>query len=153
MRGRRLNLIRPVFTQLCIPKRYRMEVLEIYHNFGHVGFLKTYLTMKQVHFWPGMSFDVQHFVKTYYTCQHIKRDVNAPRPKLTSLPVRKMFEICHIDHHEIRAANASHGYRHVPISITYHGSISSSRCHTAGRFGKSIPYPQGPTVRTYHAAA
>jgi Integrase zinc binding domain len=88
MRGKRLNLIRPAFTQLCTPKRYRVEALERYHNFGHVGFLKTYLTIKQVHFWPGMSFDLQHFIKTCDTCQRIKRDANAPRPKLTSLPVR-----------------------------------------------------------------
>ena len=115
MRGKRMNLIRPAFAQLCTPKRYRMEVLERYHNFGHVGFLKTYLTIKQVHFWPGMSFDVQHFIKTCDTCQRIKRDANAPRPKLTSLPVRKMFEICHIDHHEVRVANTSHGYRYTLI--------------------------------------
>jgi hypothetical protein len=134
MRGKRLNLIRPAFTQLCIPKRYRMEVLERYHNFGHSGFLKTYLTMKQVHFWPGMSFDVQHFVKTCDTCQRIKRDVNAPRPKLTSLPVRKMFEICHIDHHEIRAANASHGYRHVLIitdGLTLNTELCAARTTSA----------------------
>jgi hypothetical protein len=109
LRGKRLNLIRPAFAQLCTPKRYRMEVLERYQNLEHIGFLKTYLTMKQVHFWPGTSFDVQHFIKTCDTCQRTKRDVNAPKPKLTSLPV-KMFEICHIDHHEIRMANAAHGY-------------------------------------------
>jgi hypothetical protein len=28
MRGKRLNLIRPAFAQLCTPKRYRMEALE-----------------------------------------------------------------------------------------------------------------------------
>jgi hypothetical protein len=38
MRGKRLNLIRPAFAQLCTPKRYRMKVLERYHNFGHTGF-------------------------------------------------------------------------------------------------------------------
>jgi hypothetical protein len=83
--------------------------------------------MKQVHFLPGMSFDVQHFINTCDTYQRIKRAVIAPKPKLTSLPVRKMFEICHIDHLETRMASASHGYRYVLI-ITDGLTLNTELC-------------------------
>jgi hypothetical protein len=50
MRGKRLNLIRPAFTQLCISKCYRMEVfVTVCHSHAATGKRRTRSDMSQVY--------------------------------------------------------------------------------------------------------
>jgi hypothetical protein len=127
VRSKRLNQIRPAYPQLCVPPQFREQILEAYHNWSHVGFLKTYLTIKQNYYWPGQSTDVQMFIQTCTTCQKIKTDVSTKPLPLTSMPIRRLFECAHIDFHEVRVANAPHPYKHILI-ITDSLSLNTELC-------------------------
>jgi hypothetical protein len=46
LRGKRLTKIAPRFQQLCIPRQFRMKIMESIHNISHFSFLKCYLTAR-----------------------------------------------------------------------------------------------------------
>jgi hypothetical protein len=55
LRGKRLTKIAPRFQQLCIPRQFRMKIMESIHNISHFSFLKCYLTARQRFYWPAMA--------------------------------------------------------------------------------------------------
>jgi len=63
-------------TRLCIPMcGFKELLIQQLHGgalAGHFGVEKTCAMLKDHHYWPKMSKDVEHFVKRCSTCQHAK---------------------------------------------------------------------------------
>ena len=93
--------------KLCIPKNLVPYILELYHSSllsGHQAFTRTYLTIKDLYFFPSMYQTVMNFIKACTTCQERKShntDKYVVHPKLTpfvtpfqylSLDVKQMYK-------------------------------------------------------------
>ena len=61
----------------------RCDILELYHNHeiaGHLGELKTYNSVWQQYWWPGLQIFVKNYVKGCGICQQFKIDRNPSYP-------------------------------------------------------------------------
>ena len=128
IRGKRLDKIQQRFEQLCIPKKYRLAIIQHYHDLSHDGYLKCYLSSKQKFFWHGAATDFRLFIENCQICQTIKSNLSKKLP-MTSLPAPRVFETCHLDHHSLPVAY--NGYKHVLImSDPASGNVQLSPCKT-----------------------
>jgi hypothetical protein len=55
LRGKRVEKLALRFQQICIPRKFRMKIMESIHNISHFSFLKCYLTARQRFYWPAMA--------------------------------------------------------------------------------------------------
>jgi hypothetical protein len=101
LRGKRLTKIAPRFQQLCIPRQFRMKIMESIHNISHFAFLKCYLTARQRFYWPAMATEMAIFTKSCLVCQQIKFSAK-PKYPVHGMPTHNLFDCLHIDFHEIR---------------------------------------------------
>jgi hypothetical protein len=101
LKSKRLQQISPRFHQLCIPKCFRMKIMQSIHEFSHFSFLKCYLTARQKFYWHSMATEFAMFTKSCLVCQQI-RNTAKPHYPLQSIPVSGLFEVLMIDFHEIR---------------------------------------------------
>jgi hypothetical protein len=101
LKNKRLQQISPRFHQLCIPKCFRMKIMQSIHEFSHFSFLKCYLTARQKFYWHSMATEFAMFTKSCLVCQQI-RNTAKPHYPLQSIPVSGLFEVLMIDFHEIR---------------------------------------------------
>jgi hypothetical protein len=101
LKNKRLQQISPRFHQLCIPKCFRMKIMQSVHEFSHFSFLKCYLTARQKFYWHSMATEFAMFTKSCLVCQQI-RNTAKPHYPLQSIPVSGLFEVLMIDFHEIR---------------------------------------------------
>jgi hypothetical protein len=101
LRGKRLTKIAPRFQQLCIPRQFRMKIMESVHNISHFSFLKCYLTARQRFYWPAMATEMAVFTKSCLVCQQIKFSAK-PKYPVHSMPTHNLFDCLHLDFHEIR---------------------------------------------------
>jgi hypothetical protein len=101
LKNKRLQQIAPRFHQLCIPKCFRMKIMQSIHQFSHFSFLKCYLTARQKFYWHSMATEFAMFIKSCLVCQQI-RNTAKPHCPLKSIPVSGLFEVLMIDFHEIR---------------------------------------------------
>ena len=79
-------------TLLCIPKfsDLRLLLLHDVHNAaiaGHLGFDKTYTTLRRLAYWPMMSVDVRNYVASCSSCQRNKAVRRLPAGLLHPLEV------------------------------------------------------------------
>src|SRR5690606_32643164 len=70
-------------TRLCIPNNngLRSTLLHDAHDSplgGHLGFDKTYDTMRRTFFWPRLARDVKTYISTCDHCQRNKPDLQRP---------------------------------------------------------------------------
>src|SRR3954451_795746 len=69
-------------TRTCIPKGpIRTQILHDHHDIptaGHQGIERTYAAIHNLFYWPRMNSDVQQYVKSCDSCQHIKASQQAP---------------------------------------------------------------------------
>ena len=82
-----------------VPPSYRTRLLYQFHGppaQGHLGPERTYLTMKQHVFWPGMKQEVEEFVKSCDTCQRHKRNYSRVPMQHQTIPSHP-FETCTMD--------------------------------------------------------
>jgi hypothetical protein len=76
--------------RLCIPKckNTRQELLYQYHdNENHFGIAKTRKSIVREYFWPGLTKEVQCYVKSCDICIHNKSSNQPPAGFLHSMPV------------------------------------------------------------------
>jgi hypothetical protein len=101
LKNKRLQQISHRFHQLCIPKCFRMKIMQSIHEFSHLSFLRCYLTARQKFYWHSMATEFAMFTKSCLVCQQI-RNTAKPHNPLQSIPVSGLFEVLMIDFHEIR---------------------------------------------------
>jgi hypothetical protein len=101
LKSKRLQQISTRFHQLCIPKCFRMKIMQSIHEFSHFLFLKCYLTARQKFYWHSMATEFAVFTKSCVVCQQI-RNTAKPHYPIQSISVSGLFEVLMIDFHEIR---------------------------------------------------
>jgi hypothetical protein len=120
------NALTPVVPQLCVPPKYRLQIMHSYHLGGsitgdhglHCDSQKTYLSIRDLYFWPGMYEDIVSFARGCDVCQRIKyrRRLEAP---MQHTPVYDIFQVLSIDTHGPVNLDtpASHPYKHVLLMM------------------------------------
>ncbi|CAC5369235.1 unnamed protein product [Mytilus coruscus] len=83
--------------QLACPRSLQSNLMKAYHGIGHLGFDKTYWTMQQKYYFPGMYQKLADFIKHCDLCQRSKQPTHAKRVPLTSMPIMDTFSKLHID--------------------------------------------------------
>jgi hypothetical protein len=118
LRGKHLTKIVPRFQQLCIPRQFRLKIMESIHNISHFSFLKCYLTARQRFYWPAMATEMAIFTKSCLVCQQIKFSAK-PKYPVHAMPSHNLFECLHVDFHEIRTPkkSAPSEFRYVLVAI------------------------------------
>jgi hypothetical protein len=118
LKSKRLQQIAPRFHQLCIPKSFRMKIMQAIHEVSHYSFLKCYLTARQRFYWHSMATEFAMFTQSCLVCQQIRNSAK-PNYPLTSIPPSNLFDTLMIDYHEIRPPkNTNHeGFKYVLILL------------------------------------
>jgi hypothetical protein len=118
LRGKHLTKIVPRFQQLCIPRQFRLKIMESIHNISHFSFLKCYLTARQRFYWPAMATEMAIFTKSCLVCQQIKFSAK-PKYPVHGMPSHNLFECLHVDFHEIRTPkkSATSEFKYVLVAI------------------------------------
>jgi hypothetical protein len=77
--------------RLIVPAKsgLREQIFRLAHDtLGHFGFYKTYKTIQDSYFWPGMRKDLEHgYVPSCMDCQQLKSRTTRPPGPLHPLPV------------------------------------------------------------------
>ena len=82
--------------RIRVPKTEIKKILKKVHG-GHFGFFNTFLKAATISYWPRQFKDVSGYVKTYLTCQTIKRDQATSGLLLQEPPPVKRWEVIRID--------------------------------------------------------
>jgi len=113
----RLNEVKPVIQQLCVPDVLREDLLVAYHdNNAHIGRERLYDTLKQKYYFPQMYTSVIEYVSSCETCQKTKTSSHLRKAPLAPLPIVEPFGRVHIDHVG-PLPKTSEGFRHLLVVI------------------------------------
>jgi hypothetical protein len=86
---------------LCVPKTLRLQILTELHDgqlSGHLGFLKTYIRVRERFYWKRIERSVRQYVRNCKSCQEVKHDNTLPRGNMQAIPYPSSpFELCGID--------------------------------------------------------
>ena len=74
-RKSKLQRAYPVSERLCVPIKFRGDLLRRFHDFlGHYSVQRLFLTLYSIAFWPGMYQDITDYCKTCDVCLRTKRN-------------------------------------------------------------------------------
>ncbi|RWS00992.1 pol polyprotein-like protein, partial [Dinothrombium tinctorium] len=82
-------------NQLVIPKTHVCQILDAYHSSklgAHRGALKTYLSIREKYFWPGMRDDIDQYVTSCIQCQRAKANRKKPHGLMGKYKINFIFE-------------------------------------------------------------
>lgn len=97
-RAKNVHLVKPLITQLVIPKSLRETVLTACHtNFDHAALDRCYVLIRTRFFWERLYSDVAEFIATCEECQCSKRSTHLIRAPLHPLPIENCFGRFQID--------------------------------------------------------
>ena len=108
-RGRKESLVRDLANCLCVPIKFRYQLIEHLHNVcGHLGVKRNFLTLSARVFWKGLYTDIESYIKSCDVCQHGKRYFQKQTVPLHPWPVPSTVgEVWHLDHKNLaRRTNA-----------------------------------------------
>jgi len=99
-RNKREIRVNPVLERLCVPNKYRFDLLTYFHNnLGHPGVQRLFRSLMQSHYWKKLFYDCYEFCKSCDLCLRAKRNFGARLPPLHPLPVPdKPFSWWCLDH-------------------------------------------------------
>jgi hypothetical protein len=64
---------RPIVTQICAPKEWRLPILAQFHDFlNHSNSERCYYTIRDRFFWPNQFADVNNYVLSCEVCQKVR---------------------------------------------------------------------------------
>jgi hypothetical protein len=64
---------RPIVTQICAPKEWRLAILAQFHDFlNHPNSERCYYTIRDRFFWPNQFADVNNYVLSCEVCQKVR---------------------------------------------------------------------------------
>jgi len=116
-RSKRLNEIKPILHQLCVPDVLREELLIAYHdNNAHIGRERLYDTLKQKYYFPQMYSSVIEYVGACDNCQRKKSSPHLRKAPLAPLPIVEPFGRVHIDHVG-PLPKTPEGFRHLLVAV------------------------------------
>ena len=85
---------------LVVPKSFKEEILQLYHDTvtaGHLGEKKTLARVKRSFLWYGMAKNVKVYVSSCRTCSMNKKSVGRPKTGLKLYHAGYLMERVHID--------------------------------------------------------
>ena len=88
------------YLRLCVPVKYRENLLKAYHDdivSGHMGISRTLTKIRQRYIWPGMANDINAYVQACPSCQGRKGIPDKPAGFLQCIKVERPFEKVGID--------------------------------------------------------
>ena len=72
-RQKKLARMKPLVKRLCVPKRFRHDIIRHVHNhYGHYAAVTLYHALSTRYFWKSLFKDVHDFCRTCETCQRTK---------------------------------------------------------------------------------
>jgi hypothetical protein len=88
---------RPIVTQICAPKEWRLPTLAQFHDFlNHSNSERCYYTIRDRFFWPNQFADVNNYVLSCEVCQKVRYRRQKDIPSGPSL-VFSVMEAVHVD--------------------------------------------------------
>ena len=116
-RTKRLNEIKPILHQLCVPDVLREELLKAYHDHNaHINRERLYDTLKQKYYFPQMYTSVIEYVSTCDSCQRTQSSPHLRKAPQAPLPIVEPFGRVHIDHVG-PLSKTPEGYRHLLVVV------------------------------------
>jgi len=107
-----------VVKRIVVPSHRRTSVLEKSHNdLGHLGRDKTLSVAKDRFFWPGLTKDVEAFIKSCPRCLRAKAPHLPERAPLTSITTTRPMELVCMDF--LSLETSAGGYSHILV-VTDH---------------------------------
>jgi len=87
-RGKKESRLRPIFHQLCVPKKFRNNILTQFHTIlGHYRYQRLMPTLSARFYWRNLCSDIREYVRTCTTCHLSKVPTRRPISPLYPLPV------------------------------------------------------------------
>ena len=79
--------------KIVVPNHLRLRtwILQEFHDSptaGHMGFAKTYQSIKRLYWWPRMKEEIRGYIKHCPSCQRCKPNNDAPSGLLRPLPIQ-----------------------------------------------------------------
>jgi hypothetical protein len=88
---------RPIVTQICAPKEWRLPILVQFHDFlNHSNSERCYYTIRDRFFWPNQFADVNNYVLSCEVCQKVRYRRQKEIPSGPSLAFSVMQAV-HVD--------------------------------------------------------
>jgi len=85
---RKKQRVRPLVPRLCVPRRFRHELLKYQHEIlGHFGVNRSFLTLSNRYYWKQLFNDIREFCHTCDVCLRSKRDYTHKTAPLNPLQV------------------------------------------------------------------
>jgi len=87
-RQKRLARMTPLVKRLCVPKRFRYDIIQHVHNhYGLYAAVTLYHALSARYFWKSLFRDVNNFCRTCETCQRTKINLSHRFAPLNPIPV------------------------------------------------------------------
>ena len=87
-RQKKLARMKPLVKRLCVPKRFRHDIIRHVHNhYGHYAAVTLYHALSTRYFWKSLFKDVHDFCRTCETCQRTKINLSHRFAPLNPIPV------------------------------------------------------------------
>lgn len=106
-----------IIKQLACPRQFRDNLLCAYHELGHFGFDRTYISLKQKYYFPGMYQAVADYIRACEPCQRAKQPAHSKKVPLTPMPVNDTFSRWHLDFIGPFKKVTKEGYTHILIIV------------------------------------
>jgi len=99
-RSKKVSRVQPLTQRLCVPKKYRLQLLRKYHDeLGHFANERVYLTMAPLVYWKDLYKDVKDYTSTCDLCLRAKSNFSSKVAPLHPLKsASEPFSIVHLDH-------------------------------------------------------
>jgi hypothetical protein len=107
--------------RLYVPTSLRSEFLFAMHDSlesdGHFGVAKTLEKMRERYYWPGMTHDIQEYIRTCDSCQRNKYERRKPAGLMEPIITDRPFQMVGID--IVGPFVASEGNRYIIVATDY----------------------------------
>ena len=91
--------VKPSVSRLCVPLKFRFDLLSHIHKSGHFGRDKMYLLLYNNYYWKTMYSDIIDVIKSCSDCACARRNFAARSVPLCPLEVPTYpFQMIHLDH-------------------------------------------------------
>jgi len=101
-RQKRLARLKPVVKRLCVPKRFRHDIIRFVHdNCGHYSVQNLFHTLAARYYWKALFSDASEFCRTCAVCKRTKVNFSHRYAPLHPVPVPDELGLCFAMDHKI----------------------------------------------------
>ena len=112
------------YARLVIPPKFRVPLLELYHNslYGaHTGIVKTIARVSNHYWWMGMAKDIQTYISNCIPCQQAKKQHLKIELERSSLPTpTEPFDFISMDFIGPFDSSKVDGYKYILVIVDHY---------------------------------